>query len=120
MSKKHTVFHRYLGHIQKAPEHLQQFHALVFSGLVTAVLAAAILYFDYGFWHERYTKDDTLIVENIEQKSDSPVTMFSSLYNEAKEKLLSVKSGGGALLEGKKSYSNKEEFLLSTSTKIGE
>jgi hypothetical protein len=43
--------------------------------------------------------------------------MFSRFFDEAKEKAGTIKSGGDALLEGRQSYSKKEEFLSGTSTK---
>ncbi len=116
MSKKYSFLHRYLSHVRKAPEQLQEVHAVLFSIAVTALLGAAVLYFDYGFWHERYTKSDDETLHKIEEKSDSPITMFSSLFDEAKDKLQTIQSGGGSILEGKKSYSKKEEFLRATST----
>lgn len=107
--------------MRNSPKHIQQLHALVFSASVTVFLAVCILYFDYGFWHERYQKNEEVTTEQkIEEKSLSPTSLFSDFFKEAGEKLDTVKEGGSALLEGKESYSNKEEFLSGTSTKEGE
>ncbi|MBP6888698.1 MAG: hypothetical protein KBC21_03260 [Candidatus Pacebacteria bacterium] len=118
MKKKHTLFSRYTEHIRAAPKHMQQLHAFLFSGSVTLLLTFGILYFDYGFWHESYSRTtDAVVVAKIKNESESPVQMFSRFFDEAKEKAGTIKSGGDALLEGRQSYSKKEEFLSGTSTK---
>lgn len=121
MSKKQSIFSRYLRYMREAPKHIQQLHALFFSASVTIFFAACILYFDYGFWHERYQKSEEITVEQkIEATSLSPTDLFSGFFREAGEKLDTVKKGGSALLEGKESYSKREEYLSSTSTEEGE
>jgi hypothetical protein len=117
MLKKHSIFYRYISHMRRSSKHIQQVHAITFSGAVTVFLAVGILYFDYGFWHDRYISSTVVQEkENIAAKSESPVKVFSNFIEEAKGRLDTIKLDRGTLLEGKKSYSNKEEFLAATTT----
>ena len=96
---------------------MQQVHALVFSGTITIGLAAGILYFDYGFWHDRYDRNAEAVFEaKVEETSLSPAEMFAQLLEESQAKIEVVKNGGNALLEAKETYSKREEFLSATST----
>lgn len=118
MSKKLSAFSRYVSHVRRSSKHVQQIHAVTFAGGVTLLLASAILYFDYGFWQERYDSKEMVIEKKIESDSLSPTQMFSQFINEVGGKMSSLQSGGNALLEGRETYSQKEEFLLEgTSTK---
>lgn len=120
MAKKHSIFSRYVSHVRRSSKHIQQIHALFFAGGVTVLLASAILYFDYGFWHERYDSKEVVVEKKIEDGSKSPTEMFSQFIDEVGSKMNTVKSGGNALLEGKASYSQREEFLLGATTTEGQ
>jgi hypothetical protein len=120
MSKKHSIFSRYVSHIRRSSKHIQQIHALFFAGGVTVLLASAILYFEYGFWRERYHSNEVTIEQKIEDGSKSPAEMFSQFISEVGSKMDTVKSGGNALLEGRESYSQREEFLFGTTTEEGQ
>ncbi len=120
MSKKLSVVSRYVSHIRRSSKHVQQIHAVAFSGGITMLLAWGILYFDYGFWHERYDVNKVTAEAKIEDTSKSPTEMFSQFIKEAGSKVTILKSGGNALLEGKETYSQKEEFLLGATTTEGQ
>lgn len=92
----------------------------MFAGGITVLLAFFILYFDYGFWRERYNSNEVIIKEKIEDGSKSPTEMFSQFISEVGSKIDTAKSGGNALLEGRDSYSKREEFLFGTTTGEGQ
>ncbi len=120
MSKKHSFVSRYVSHVRRSSKHVQQIHAVAFSGGITMLLAWGILYFDYGFWHERYDSKRVAVEEKIEETSKSPVEVFSQFVTEVGNKIDVLKSGGNALLEGKETYSQKDEFLLGSTTTEGQ
>jgi hypothetical protein len=116
MSKKRSFFSRYVQHVRSSSIHVQQIHAVIFAGGLTVALAVTVLYFEYGFWREKYDSKEVVIKQNIEVKSVSPVGMFSTLIKDAGSQISAIKEGGGSFLEGKEVYSKKEEFLKGTTT----
>lgn len=80
-------------------------HAAFFAGSITVILASLILYYDYGFWHEQYSRGDfgdtsassTVITE-------TPMESFGRFLGEAKARLGGIKDGAGAFLESKEVY----------------
>lgn len=79
-------------------------HAFVFAGTITALIAAFILYTDYGFWHEKYVADD-LVVETVQE---TPNESISTFWQEAKARFGSIGKNPGSLLEGKVEYKKEE------------
>ena len=113
LSPKH-----WLPYLRRQPLHMQHVVAVIFASLVTGLLASIILYVDYGFWHDRYVREDDATEErdtNIASKS--PFQMFGSFLLDAKDRLSSVRSIGEEKLSGKEVYSSEEESVSST-TKI--
>jgi hypothetical protein len=87
---------------------MQHVYAAVFAGSITMLIAAFILYADYGFWHERYVRDDlTQVASTLEvatQKPESIGEMSSRFFGEAKERLQNIDTTGKDLLKGKETY----------------
>lgn len=116
VKNKKTPFERYREYILSSSLHTKHFHAFVFAGSITALLAVLMLHFEYGFWRETYVQNETVLKKKIEQETLPPNEMFSRFFQEVKEKAEGVSLGKNPLLEGKKTYSKKDDFLSSTSS----
>ena len=94
---------------------MQHVYAATFAGSVTLLIAIAILYFDYGLWHERYRRtDDIVVTSKQEQGQDqslitvqSPGEMIGAFIKEATVKIKAIDTSGANVLKGKDVY-NKE------------
>ena len=90
--------------------HLQHIYAVIFAGSITLLIGAAILYFDYGFWRDRYSRTESF--ETQEEGglntavvvTKSPGDMFSDFMKEVSEKLEQVSTTSKDMLDGKDSY----------------
>ena len=58
LMKKYGSIKHYIAFLRRQPAHMQHIYAVIFAGSITALLAAIILYVDYGFWHERYVRNE--------------------------------------------------------------
>jgi hypothetical protein len=91
-------------------------YAATFAGIVTGLVAVAILYFDYGFWHERYSRTEQLSTASIQTKTvdddmvtvQSPGEMIGDFFKEASTKLQTIKVTKPEMLEGKEVYIKEE------------
>lgn len=88
---------------------MQHLYALSFSGVITVLLAISILYFDYGFWHERYSRSEELVPATLEQakpvtETASPGSMIGGFFREASDRAKAVKANTPRFLEGKETY----------------
>lgn len=52
----------YVRYLRKQSVHVQHMHGLVFAGVITGVLVSFVLYTQYGFFHEQYTREETSLV----------------------------------------------------------
>lgn len=109
--EKYFRFNHYISVLKRQPVHMQHVYAAVFAGSITTILGLAILYFDYGLWHERYSRaevsGDMYIASSTEAEMvlvSSPGDMIASFWKEATEKLHAVNEHKGNILEGKDSY----------------
>lgn len=85
---------------------MQHIYAFIFAGTITAIIAGFILYTDYGFWHERYRRDEVLSdVATNTIESVSPNEMISNFFKEAKTQLNNISNAGTSILQGKETYS---------------
>lgn len=115
--KKYTSIKNYIDFLKKQPSHMQHMYAIVFAASITALIAFVILYADYGFWHERYTADNTSTTKvssnelstTTEIKPESPSEMIIRFFNEAKIQLQNINASGSDLLRGKETYSSDDE-----------
>ena len=91
---------------------MQHVYAIVFSGAITVFIASVILYVDYGFWHEKYSRDDDLIVVEAQKEdkesTESPSEMISSFFNEAKVQFSKINTTGRSAFDGKEVYKKEE------------
>ncbi len=98
---------------------MQHVYAATFAGSVTLLIAVAILYFDYGLWHEKYRRtDDVVTTSKQEQVQDdslitvqSPGEMIGTFIKEATVKIKAIDTSGANVLKGKDVYTkeNSEE-----------
>jgi hypothetical protein len=110
--KKYFSPHHYIVWLKKQPAHMQHVYAAVFAGSVTVMLAAVILYFDYGFWHEKYNRNESLTESysstNTKQEDltvQSPSDMIGSFLKEAHNKFTSIGSESkSGFLQEKETY----------------
>lgn len=102
-----TIRH-YLRHVRRQSKHVQHIHAFVFAGAITALIAGYILYTDYGFWHETYRAENTIVAEEPVFNPESPGESFVHFFQEAKERFGSIGKAGSGLLEGKETYKKEE------------
>jgi hypothetical protein len=111
MSKKKSSLARYVTYIQSASHTTKHFHAIVFSAFVTGVIVICVLYFEYGFWREKYySVDGDMQVMTIEKETVSPLNMFKNFVSSFDKQIQLSKDGEG-FLYNKETYSQKEAFL---------
>lgn len=103
--------HHYIAVLRRQPVHVQHVYAALFAGLITVILASYILYVDYGFWHEKYSRNEEalLVVEAAPEKVSSesvlsPGEMIQGFFKEASDKFKAVGTSESAFLEGKDTY----------------
>lgn len=107
--KKYFSFKHYLSVLRRSSVHTQHVAAGVFAGIVTALIAAIILYYDYGFWRDTYSKqDENPVVEDTMVTVQSPSEMIGGFLQEATSKFKAINVSKENLLQGKDSYSKKE------------
>jgi hypothetical protein len=111
--KKYTSLKNYIEFLRRQPEHMQHIYAVVFAGSITALIAFVILYVDYGFWHERYVRDDLMVVQASSTVAvpaptpESPGEMFSRFFGEARDRLKEIKIPNKDMLQGKETYTGE-------------
>ena len=108
--KKYFSPHHWLVFLRKQPAHMQHVYALAFSGLVTSILGIGILYFDYGFWHDKYSSKEkvaTLEQKNPVGESQSPGQLMGDFFKEASTRINSIKESKPNFLEGKEVYTQE-------------
>lgn len=117
--KKYLHPRHWLPYLRRQPKHMQHVFSLIVSGLVTAILAASILYFEYGFWRDRYSASEVVVVEKMSEDTEvpsvSPGTMIGNFFNEATERVKTIKDQR-SLLEGKELYTKDSTSANMTST----
>lgn len=115
--QKFTSFKSYIAFLRRQPKHVQHVYAAIFAGGITTLIAVIILYVDYGFWRERYLREDvvivsttTAVVSNTDNYIDpeSPSKMFSRFFGEAGNRLKNISTSPQNLLKGKESYMNTD------------
>lgn len=91
---------------------MQHVYAITFAAIITTIIASGILYVDYGFWHERYSRGDEVLVSELKNReaevTESPSQMISSFFSEAKEQLGTINTTGRAVFDGKEVYRKEE------------
>ncbi len=105
----------YISVLRRQPAHMQHVYAIIFAGSITALIAGVILYTDYGFWREKYNRNEVLEVQVETDTTDpmvtveSPAKMIGGFFREASVKLKSIDvTVPDGLLEGKDNYTREE------------
>ena len=89
-------------------------YAATFAACVTAIIAIGILYFDYGFWRERYNRNDIAEVVTTKNSNDqlitveSPGEIISNFFKEASVKVKAINIDKSTLLQGKEEFKREE------------
>ena len=102
-SKKYLSTKHLLAVLRRQPAHMRHVYAIIFAGAVTVFLASGILYFDYGFWRERYNRTDVAEVTDTKTApvhTESPSEMMSSFFKEAANKTKDLHASGTTFLGG--------------------
>ncbi len=105
--KKYLNPHHWLAFLRRQPKHMQHVYAVIFSAVVTSLLTSFVLYHDYGFWHERYLRSDSIITnaENNDIKTtESPKEMLGSFFSEASDRIKSLGVNKTDLLQEEEVY----------------
>lgn len=118
--EKYLSIRHYISVLRRQPAHMQHVYAIIFAGSITALIAGIILYADYGFWHEKYSRSEVLEIQEETDTTDpmvtveSPAKMIGGFFREASLKLKSIDvSVPEGLLEGSDSYSRDKETEVS-------
>ena len=98
-----TIQH-YIRFLRRQHVHLQHLHAFIFAGAITMTVAFFFLYFEYGFFHESYDKQQVALEEKVSEKIESPTSMLSNLFNEGKERFSNMSTTSFDFLKGKETY----------------
>ncbi len=113
--KKYVRAHHYITVLKRQPVHIQHVYAALFAGSITALIAIAILYFDYGLWRETYTRNergDEFYSASTTQEEQavvvSPSDMIGNFFKEAGDKLENINNDKTGILEGTDSYTREE------------
>lgn len=101
----------YITYMRRQAKHVQHLHAFIFAGSITFVIAAIILYSDYGFWHERYNRNDTSAITSTTEMAESPIKVLSRFFGEAHSQFKGVASSSGGFFEGRETYIKPTENL---------
>lgn len=80
----------YIRYLRRQHVHVQRIHAAVFAGIICALVASAILYSQYGFWHEEFDRSALVTDENRYIGKVSPLERLSQLIGEGKTRLHSI------------------------------
>jgi hypothetical protein len=113
--KKYTSLTHYIEFLRRQPEHMQHIYAVIFAGSITLMLAFVILYVDYGFWHERYIREDLTVVSTSTTLStpttppESPGEMLGRFLGEAKDRFKAIDTSGKDMLQGTETYTNDSQ-----------
>ena len=111
--KRYTSLTHYIEFLRRQPSHMQHIYAAIFAGSITALIAFVILYVDYGFWHERYKREDltviatTTVVGAPVTTPEAPGEMLSRFFGEATDRIKSIDVSGIEMLRGKETYSQE-------------
>jgi hypothetical protein len=101
----------YIKYLKRRSKHVQHIHAAVFAGSITFLIAVFILYSDYGFWHEKYRREEVSVEASLASSStkesvpESPMDALSRFFSEAHTQFKGVTASSGSFLEGKETYS---------------
>jgi len=104
---KYLTLRHYIRYMRKQSKHVQHVHGFVFAGIVTAAIAAVLMYTKYGFWHETYHAYDPEIAKMEEVESESLGQSFSRFILEAKTRFGAIGEASAELLEGKETYTKE-------------
>ena len=107
--KKYFSPHHWLVFLRQQSTHMQHVYALIIAGGVTLLIASAILYIDYGFWHERYISEEVIVANKSNEEPESPKDMMIRFFDEAKNQIEMINTSRKEILNGKEVYRQGEE-----------
>lgn len=81
-------------------------HAFVFAATITGLVAACLLYYDYGFWHDVYIQTDTQEVMTQEEVLASPSESLVDFWGEVRARFSAIGLTGMDFLESTDTITN--------------
>lgn len=110
--EKFLSIHHYITFLRRQPEHMQHVYAAIFAGSITMIIAAFILYVDYGFWHETYSRQEVIEVKDTTEPMvtvQSPGDMMGGFFKEARDRVQTINiSSPSNVLKGTDSYTRED------------
>ena len=113
--KTKISFRHFLAFLRRQPRHMQHMYALAIAAISTGIVAAIILYADYGFWHEQYIAQDLLSSTTTPITLESPSEMIGRFWNDARTQFGGVRELGASLLQGTDTYYQGDNSATTTS-----
>lgn len=86
---------------------MQHVYALLFSGVITTIIAIIILYSNYGFWRDTYIRSDTGVATGNGDTNiitESPKDVIGSFLEEASVRLRAISADKKEFFEGTEVY----------------
>jgi hypothetical protein len=68
---------------------IQRIHATFFAGGLTILIGSAILYTQYGFWHDTYVRKEVIEEQTVKQ-IETPFQTLTRLLSEGKDRFSRV------------------------------
>jgi len=107
--KHYFSIRHYIRVLKRKPVHVQHVAALTVAGVFTAILALLILYFDYGFFNDSYSRgEDSKDTAIRASTTESPASMFGSFFREAQERFQSIPKATNGFFESGEVYKKEE------------
>ena len=97
-------FKSYVRYLRKQRVHIQHIHALTFSGIICFLLGVIILYYQYGFWHAEYVREEKVKKEDTTVLTESPVDAFSQLVKEGSKRFSETMSSFTPFMESETAF----------------
>ena len=119
--KKYFSIHHYIAVLKRQPVHIQHLYAFLFAGSVTFILAVTILYFDYGYWRDRYERSNDILVGDTgtqdvsspvkqpKKEGYSPFEMLHSFVGEAQQQFNKIGTTEANFLKNKDTYTRESK-----------
>lgn len=107
--KHYFSVRHYISVLKRKPAHIQHVVALTVAGFFTAIFALLILYFDYGFFNDSYSRKEDIGDTAIRKSTtESPTSMFGTFFREAQDRFRSIPKVTNGFFESSEVYKKEE------------
>lgn len=103
---------RYFRYLQRQPHYVHKIYAGFFAGIITLAIAGIWLYYQYGFWNDKYVIDNGNDIDKIEVQnniSESPLNVLKNIYNESIIRYKFINISPKSFLESSTTYNFNEK-----------